>query len=337
MDSIKDLRYNVMLALYFPILLYAFSTFDLSEDTFVVNEIEPVVVGDRTVVLGQPFEAQALLTVATGEGQELLGSGDLAALGDSLFRMPTAGLLAEDETEKTVPYRGTFRFPQIGGGVAELPVEGAFTVRRPEIVAASEAAQALYRQSLNRIRIDVPGLEGRPLRLRSGGSTTDGRTIVLSPTAESVSVEVFLAGEDGDDDVFLGRKSFVTIEPPRPEIRVFNAGRELRNGDNLPRARALLQFRFDADEQFRSRFPRDARYAASRARVYLRRGLTASREVGTFGLEGGELVLTRALREAQPGDRVLVQLEGVVRINHAGRVIPVPLNQGTRTFGFTIS
>lgn len=337
MDSIKDLRYNVMLALYFPILLYAFSTFDLSDETFVVNDVRPVVVGERTVVLGQPFEAQAFLTVASGEGQELLGAGALAALGDSLFRMPTADLLAEEETERLVPYSGTFRFPQIGGGIAELPVEGAFTVRRPEIVAASEAAQALYRQSLNRIRIEVPGLEDRTLRLRTGGHVTEERTLTLSPSGDQTTVEVFLAGEDGKDDVFLGRKSFVTIEPPRPEIRVFNAGRELRNGDNLPRARAMLQFRFDADEQFRQRFPSDARYAASRARVFLRRGLTASREVGTFDLDGGQLVLTRALREGQPGDRVLVQLEGVVRINHAGRAIPVPLNQGTRSFGFTLS
>lgn len=337
MDSIKDLRYNVMLALYFPILLYAFSTFDISEDTFVVNEVEPVVVGERTVVLGQHFEAQAFLSVASGEGQELLGSGALAALGDSLFQMSTADLLGEDETEKVVPYSGTFKFPQVGGGIAELPVEGAFTVRRPEIVAASEAAQALYRQSLNQIRIEVPGLEDRTLRLKSGGNVTEGRSIALSPSADNTTVEVFLAGEDGEEDLFLGRKAFTTIDPPRPEIRVFNAGRELRNGDNLPRARAMLQFRFDADEQFRSRFPQDARYAASRARVFVRRGLTASREVGTFDLDGGQLVLTRALRDAQPGDRVLVQLEGVVRINHAGRAISVPLNQGTRSFGFTLS
>ena len=335
--EIKDLRYNVMLALYFPILLYAFSTFDLSDETYVVNEIEPVVIGDQTVVLGQPFEAQAFLSVAAGEGQQLFGSDGLEALGDSLFQMSTATLLGEEEDEKEVPYAGTFRFPNVGGSLAELPVRGTFTVRRPEIIAASEATQSLYRQSLNQIRIDVPGLEDRALRIKVGDRVTEDRTVSLSPSGDNTSIEVFLAGEEGEDDVYLGRKSFTTIDPPRPEIRVFNAGREVRNGDNLPRARAMLQFRFDADEQFRSRFPRDARYAASRARVFLRRGLTASREVGTFNLDGGQLVLTRALRDAQPGDRVLVQLEGVVRINHAGRAISVPLNQGTRSFGFTLS
>lgn len=337
METLKDIRYNVMLALYFPILLYAFSTFDLDDSSFVVQDVAPVVVGSQTVVLGQPFEAQALLTIGASEGQELAGSGDLQVVGDSLFRMSTAALLAEDENEKDVAYSGTFTFPQVGGGTAEMPVEGVFTVRRPEIVAASEATQALYRQSLNAVRFEVPGLEDRQLKLNAGGGTIEGRSINLSPSGDGTTVAVYLAGEDGEEDLLLGRKSFTTIDPPRPEIRVFNAGRELRNGDNLPRARALLNFRFEADEEFRRRFPRDARYGASRARVFLRRGLAASEDIGTFNLDGGNLVLTRALREARPGDRVLVQLEGVVRINHAGRAIAVPLNRGTRTFGFTIS
>jgi hypothetical protein len=337
MQSLKDIRYNVMLALYFPILLYAFSTFDLDESSFVVQDVEPVVVGDRTVVLGQPFEAQALLTISSGEGQELTGSDALQVIGDSLFRMPTATLLGEDEDEKEIAYGGTFRFPQVGGGLSEMPVQGTFTVRRPEIVAASEATQSLYRQSLNTVRFEVPGLEDRQLKLDAGSGTVEGRTIDLSPAGDGTTVSVYLVGENGEGDLLLGRKSFTTIDPPRPEIRVFNAGRELRNGDNLPRARALLNFRFEADEEFRRRFPRDARYGASSARVFLRRGLAASEELGTFDLSGGDLVLTRALRDARPGDRVLVQLEGIVRINHAGRSIGVPLNRGTRTFGFTLS
>lgn len=337
MSELKDLRYNVMLALYFPILLYAFSTFDLSEDTFVVEALEPVVVGDQTVVLGQPFEARAFLTVASGEGQQLAADGGLEVLGDTLFRMPTASLLGEGEREKEVPYSGRFRFQQVGGGVSEIPVAGSFRVRRPEIVATAEATQALYRQSANVVRIEVPGLEDRPLRLRVGGNTVEGRSLSLSPSADATTVDVFLAGEDGAEDVLLGRKTFTTIDPPRPEIAVLHNGRELRNGDNLPRAQALLQVQFRPDEQFRQRFPRDARYAASRARVFLRQGLTASREVGTFNLDGGQLVLTRALRDARPGDRVTVQLEGVVRINHAGQAIPVPLGRGTTTFGFTLS
>ena len=337
--ELKELRYNIMLALYFPILLYAFSTFDLSENTFAVDELDPVVVGDATVVLGQPFTAQAFLAVAGGQGQELEAQGGLEAVGDSLFQMQTAALLGEDENEKEVAYAGRFRFQQLGGQYSEIPVEGKFRVRRPEIVATSEATQALYRSCLNPIRIDVPGLEDRELRLKAGGAGdgVKGRTIALSPGGEAASVAVYLVDE-AQGDVFLGTKRFSVVEPPRPEISVTNAGRALRNGDNLPKRRALVEFRIVPDAEFRSRFPRDARYSAGRATVYLRKGLTASQELGTFSLEGGQkLVLTRALRDAQPGDRLTIRLHGVVRINHAGRAVPVALSEASRTFGFVIS
>ena len=107
--DLKELRYNIMLALYFPILLYAFSTFDISENTYAIEDLQPVVVGEETVVLGQPFEARAFLAVGTGQGQQLLGDSTLVAQGDSLFLMPTALLLADDENEKEITYAGRFQ------------------------------------------------------------------------------------------------------------------------------------------------------------------------------------------------------------------------------------
>ena len=335
--ELKELRYNIMLALYFPILLYAFSTFDISENTYAIGDLQPVVVGEEIVVLGQPFEGRAFLAVAGGQGQQLLGDSTLTAQGDSLFLMPTAALLADDEDEKEIAYTGRFQFGQLGGAVSEIPVSGSFRVRRPEIVATSEATQTLYRQCLNTIRIEVPGLEDRSLRLTSGGAGTVGRTMALSPSGDGAKIDVYLVDE-ADGDIYLGSKRFVAIDPPRPEIRVRNAGREVRNGDNLPKRRAMLDFELAPDEEFRRRYPRDARYRVTRATVYLRKGLTASQEIGTFALDGGRtLVLTRVLRDAQPGDRLLIRLDGVVRINHAGRAVSVPFSEASRTFGFTIS
>ncbi len=335
--ELKDLRYNIMLALYFPILLYAFSTFDISENTFAVESLEPVVVGQQTVVLGQPFSARAFLAISEGQGQQLLGDSALVALGDSLFQMPTGALLAQDENEKEVAYSGLFRFQQLGGSVSEIPIAGSFRVRRPEIVATSEATQTLYRQCLNTLRIDVPGLEDRELRLSSGGAGVLGRTLALSPSGASARIDVYLVDEAAGD-VLLGSKGFSVVDPPRPEIVVRNAGREVRNGDNLPMRRAQLDFSLAADEEFSRRYPRDARYRIARATVYLRKGLAASQEIGTFDLEGGQtLVLTRVLRDAQPGDRLMIRLGGLIRINHAGRAVPVQLSEASRTFGFIIS
>lgn len=265
--ELKDLRYNIMLALYFPILLYAFSTFDLSEESYAVNSLEPVVVADDMVMLGQPFEARTFLAVGGGEGQQLTGSGELVALGDSLLQMSTAALLEPGESEKQIAYSGTYRFQQLSGRTVDIPVAGQFRVKRPEIVAASEATQTLYRLCRNTIRIEVPGLEDRPLRLKAGGGEgVESRSITLSPSGEGAAIDVFLVDAE-QGDVFLGKKQFSVIDPPRPELRVSNAGRELRNGENLPKARALLEFGLQADPEFQRRYPQDARYSIARARL----------------------------------------------------------------------
>lgn len=336
MGGIKELRYYVMLALYFPILLYAFSTFDLDEDTYAVKGIEPIVVAEEVVVLGQPFEARTFLVVSGGQGQQLTGSGQLVASGDSLFTMKTGELLAPGEKDKVVDYAGTYNFQQIGGESVELPVKGSFRVKRPDIVATSEAMSALYRQSSNAVRIDVPGLEDRELKLQVGKTTVKGRSVVISPAGSDATVRVFMSDDDGGD-VFLGSKEFVVIDPPRPELSVTNAGRKINNGDNLPRARASLEFTVEPDAEFARRYPKDARYRVGKATVYLRKGLTASKKLGTYNLDGNTLVLTKLLREAKPGDRVLIEIEGINRINHEGAAIPIQLGESSRTFGFVVS
>ena len=112
MSSAKQLRYYVMLALYFPLLLYSVSTFDLSEETYAVKSYKAVSVGEPTVVLGQPFQARAFLAaeeLASAKQQkdstirpQLIAGGDLAALGDSALTMATDDLLAPGEDERRV-------------------------------------------------------------------------------------------------------------------------------------------------------------------------------------------------------------------------------------------
>lgn len=347
MSSAKELRYHVMLALYFPILLYAVSTFDIERDTYAVEDYRAVAVGEPTVVLGQQFQARAFLAASTLKSVEsdttrtirprLSAEGGLSTVGDSLLTMNTGDLLASDEDETTVSYEAAFEAPQIGGSVSRFPVRGSFTVRRPEIVATSEVTQTLYRHCLNRVRISVPGLENRPLRLETGGRSVQGRSIALSPGGEQTSVRVLLESREGEDPVYLGNKQFNVTSPPRPTIEIRNAGRAITNGDRLPKRRASLTFRIEPDQEFQRQYPDDARYRVQQATVFLRRGLTASQEVGTFDVNDNRIVLTEELRDASAGDQLMVQLHGIVRINHQNRAIPVDLPEGSRMFGFILS
>ncbi|NBC86899.1 MAG: hypothetical protein GVY25_11980 [Bacteroidetes bacterium] len=335
--DIKQLRYQVMLALYLPILLYSFSTFDLDETTFAVKEVKPVIVGDQNIVLGQPYTARAYLTAAS---KVQLQSPDdrMTVMGDTSLQMPTGNLLGEDENVKDINYTAIMQYEQVNKEMAQTEVRGSFTVRRPELVATSVATQSLYRQTLNQIRIDVPGLENQPLKLEANGNMQDGRQLRLSPAGQSVTVRAFLASNE-EEDVFLGSKEFAVIDPPRPEIKVLDAtGNQLTSGDAFSKARPVLDFEIEPDREYESSYPQDARYQIRRARVSIRKGLAASQEIGTFNLSNGsELRLVRELRDARPKDQILVQLQGVVRINHAGQAIPVQLSEASRSFSFVLS
>ncbi len=337
MIELIKFRNDILTAIVFPTLLLVASMVMPKDNDHVIEQLVPKVVGPETVIIGEPYVAEVFLTAGAGQGQRLVGNGILQVEGDSRFVVPTAGLLADDETEKVIELEGTAFFPLWNKGETSLPVAVKPHIIRPEIIATSETTTTLYREVFSQVRFDVPGLENRTLRLVSGGRRVEGRTLALSPPGEETTVVVYLIDDATGEDVFLGRKSFAVIPPPRPELRVLNAGREVRSGDNLPRGRALLTFEVVPDASFLMRFPKDAQYKIGHATVSLCQGLTVCREVGTFDLNDGRtLALTPRLREARPGDRVLVQLHDVVRVNHAGAEIPVPLGAGSLTFGYTL-
>ena len=340
--DLKGMRYLFYQALYFPLLLLASTSYIVEDSSFVVQELSPRVVAPKQVIYGQDFEAKAFLAVGGEQGQQLTGEsneapGALEAVGDSMLALKTDGLLQRGESETRVSYAGHFGFDQVGGGRSELPIQGSVLVKRPEVLVKSETAQALYRNTLNNLRFDVPGLENRPLKLAvKGGEPREGRTIGVSPSGNSLTVEVFLPGES--EDVYLGERSFQTIAPPKPEIEVRGpGGKALSQGDPLPLRRAMLTIDVKADEQFKQSYPRDAQYTAASAEVYLRRGQRASSTLGKVSLDGnGRLVLTRKLSSASRGDQLIVRLTGLYRKTHSGRSVPVDLSEGQRTYSFTL-
>lgn len=345
--DIKQLRYRVMLALYLPILLYSFSTFDLKEKSVAAEKVAPILIGGQeTVVLGQEYSANAYLKAAQlAKGGEIkLKSGDknVTIEENENIKIATAELLPEGEDQKEIDYSVTMEYDQLKGTVSE-ELTGSFTVRRPELVAKSVATNSLYRKTRNEIRIDVPGLENRPLQLESSsGGQVDGRQLTVSPSSDNVTVRAYLPKEEGEP-VFLGEKGFAVIDPPRPQLEVLDVnGEKVANGDNLPRARPVLRFNVKPDREFEKSYPEDANYRVRQAKVSIRKGLKASQEIGTFDLGNnsalkGELVRGLQKVGAQPKDRLLIQLQSVVRINHAGEEIPVNLSKSNLSYSFTLA
>jgi hypothetical protein len=100
--------------------------------------------------------------------------------------------------------------------------------------------------------------------------------------------------------------------------------------------------RVKPDAGFARRHPEDASYQVKSAKVSIRKGLKASQEIGTFDLGSnstlkGELIRGLNKVGAQPKDRLIIQIEEVVRINHAGDEIPVDLGTASLTWSFILA
>lgn len=345
--DIKQLRYRVMLALYLPILLYSFSTFDLKEETVAAKKVHPILVGGQsTVVLGQDYTANAYLQAEKlAKGKEIVLKSDdekVTVEDNESIKVATADLLSEDEDQKEVEYSVKMEYGQLKGTTAE-ELTGTFTVRRPELVSKSVATSSLYRKTRNPIRIDVPGLEGQPLELESSsGGRVQGRELTVSPSSKKVTVRAYLPKEEGES-VYLGKKEFDVIDPPRPQLKVLDAtGEQLTSGDPLSVAQPTLKFEVEPDAEYESSYTQDANYRIKKAKVSIRKGLKASEEINTFNIGEdaslkGELIRSFQRVNAQAKDNLIVQLQDVVRINHAGEEIPIDLNESNLSYSFTLS
>ena len=345
-QRLKELRYNVMLALYLPILLYSFSTFDLDEETVPVSDAKPTLIPNtpKTVVLGQEFRANAFLTaqeLASGGTIELSTDDEKVQVeGNESLRIATQKLLEEGENEKTVQYEVEMAYSGVGDTTLTETLRDSFTVRRPELVARSTATSSLYRQTLNELRIEVPGLENRTIQLRYGGQTTTGNQIQLTPSGDEVTVEALLPSEDGEPTP-LGTKTFAVTDPPQPQVNVLGPqGQQLTTGDNLSLRQPNLRFEIKPDPEFARSYSQDANYNVGQVKVSVRRGLQPSEELGTFSVgNNGSLNLLEALRgvDVRAKDKVIIQVQEVVRRNHLGQTIPQDLNQSSLTYSFTFS
>ncbi|MFO8231493.1 MAG: GldM family protein [Longimonas sp.] len=349
---IKTLRYQIMLALYLPILLYAFSTFDIDSSTPYFQSIESLVVGQDNMILGQTHEAGAYLAAAPTEydirvDDERLSVEEIEdsdGVTRSVIQMDTGGLLEEGEDQAEIEYSATLVYKNVEEQEVEEEVQGSFVVNRPQVLAQTVAADALYSNVRNEVRIQVPGLENEPLRLESGGQSTEGtdRTLTLSPSGDQESVEVsaYLMREE-EEDVSLGSQSFGIITPPNPTVSLAQAdGPTLEAGESL-QGTGRVEIEVEPDPEFESRYSDDANYFVDDVEVSYQEGIgyrDFDANEYTLDPSTGVLDMTNGLnnRGISPGTPIRIRITGMYRQNHAGQAIRDEIELSRLTSSFNI-
>ncbi|MGJ3236636.1 gliding motility protein GldM [Marivirga sp.] len=208
-----------------------------------------------------------------------------------------------------------------------------YFVAEPVIQVQSAALSQLYLNCGNELDVLVPalGTSYNPSFTVQGGTSIQGQErgrVTIIPNAPKVTLGVSSGGTK------IGNKTFSVRKIPRPDVQVF-AGSKPVNLKQGEKATSLRVLRVEAipDENFKAQLPKDAQYKVTRWTITLARG---PRPVGQPIKATSETVnISQLMSNARPGDRLVVQVDQVLRRNFRGNTEEVAL--GEQVFPITLN
>ncbi len=192
-----------------------------------------------------------------------------------------------------------------------------YFVARPVIQVQSASLQALYLNCANELQVNCPqlGAAYNPTFTATGAQTIRGAKtgqVTVVPNAAEVKLNVYNSGN------LLGTENFRVRRIPKPDIKLYNRGKEVnfKQGENIS---ALRQLNIKAipDEDFKAFLPKDARYRVTGWEVTLARGKRPVAPPSKVSKES--LTIGNLMQKAKPGDRVVVEVKRVQRMNFRGK------------------
>lgn len=306
-----------------------------------VDKLVALEVPSATVVAaGMPYETKLMVGMSStqvkpeffGSGVKVSEDGNMA----TMKMMANGNVIPNGANEGIQHYKAMIKVPKIGGGFEELPVEGSFMVRRPAIEVRSASVQLLYKDCGNKVIVDVPALgesytpdfsKSKGGKAKIAGSNP--KEVTLVPTQPKFTLTVY--SKTNGQNLKIGNVEYNVIRPPKPRMAIILPSGQEYDGRRPVNRRQNLKVKLIPDADFRRTLPRDARYKVSSAKLYVQSGLTAPVLVETkrgnivdgitFNLYQG------AIRNARPGDKIFVELEGAKRVNFEGKAVSAELNR----------
>ncbi|MCJ8166142.1 gliding motility protein GldM [Pontibacter sp. E15-1] len=190
-----------------------------------------------------------------------------------------------------------------------------YVVAKPVIQVQSASVQALYFQCANELNIQVPALGAvyDPSFSASGGSAVKGAKkgeVTIIPTATEVTINVSSGGNA------IGKETFRVRPIPKPEVIALVNGRPVDMKRGVP-AQSFRAVKLDAvaDEGFKQLLPNEARFRVTKWTAYLVRN---NQPVAQEEFNSPEANLTSFAAKANKGDRVVLEVKDVKRLNYKG-------------------
>jgi gliding motility-associated protein GldM len=201
-------------------------------------------------------------------------------------------------------------------------VEEEYYVAKPVIQVQSAAVSALYRNCGNELNVQVPALGSayNPSFSATGADVVKGAQkglVTLIPNAAKVVLKV------SSDGHYIGDQTFNVRLVPKPEIQALSNGKPVdeKQGVPAPGPRSITM-RAIPDESFKTFLPKDARYRVAEWDCILVRG---KRPVAQQKVTSETANLASFASQAQPNDRILIEVKSVIRTNYLNKTETVNL------------
>ena len=207
-----------------------------------------------------------------------------------------------------------------GGQDSTLVEDIEYFVARPVIQVQSAAVQALYLNCGNELNIQVPalGTEYNPSFTATGADVISGSgkgLVTVIPKSSEVKLNVY------SNNNLLGTQTFKVRKIPKPDISITSKGGTVNEKQGMPApGPRRLEVRAVADESFKTFLPKDARYRVTQWEVSLARG---SRALKTQRVNSQDVSLNDFVPLAKAGDRLVIEIKKVERLNFKGEIEPV--------------
>lgn len=299
--------------------------------TFKADKVVGLVAPEATIVpAGLQFRAKlfAVLSSESITPQFSTSTGSISSDPENksvgVLTVPASGsVIGANKAEGTQSYRATIRVPKATGGFEDLPIEGQFTVRKPEIVVTSAAIQILYANCANDVNIDVPALgDAYNPRIDASGAdviTNQQSKIKFRIVPKARTCVVTVSSNTNGQNIKIGDLTYKVVQPPKPSIDIRINGQK-SNGAPVPKT-STIQIALIPDEDFKSSLPQDARYTISTIDVLAQLSLGPPQKVNSVNVGGQDATkpinvpLGTEVRQARPGTTVYIKINDIYRVN----------------------
>ncbi len=308
---------------------------EISEDEFLDGEFagidyaQAIVLPESNIVTaGLDFKAQAFLTLGNSSlspGVKINGQDVDVVNGRGLYSVKTSAAQSEYDANGIAKKSFEVEITSDDGTGKQITrsTTHEYYVAQPVIDVRSQSVEVLYLDCSNDLTINVPALGPayQPSFQVTGGTYKQGSQkgqVSIDPQQREVKIDVSSAG------LYIGQRQFEARRVPNPtfDVRPNNQAYNANSGlDEMP---VNLQIVLAADPDFAERFPEDATFLVSKGEVILSRGKTRKRSIPIATNGPTNRVDLSAIRNLmQSGDRIVVSIEEIVRINYAEKLIPI--------------